>query len=74
MLERLQQPDFRAACPHTRVLLVPSTRDAAALPVFPQPPLTPHAGAATVGVTWLPNPATFQLNEVRRGTLSMPRT
>ncbi len=65
VLQRLQRPDFRAACPSTRVLLAPSTRDAAAVPVFPQPPLTPAPGLAAQGVTWLPNPATFQLNEVR---------
>ena len=66
VLERLQRPAFRAACPGTRVLLAPATRDAAAPPVFPQPPMTPPSTSAAAGITWLPNPAAFRLNEVRR--------
>jgi DNA polymerase alpha subunit B len=43
----------------TRVLLVPSTRDAHHDPVLPQPPLPACAGAAT-----LANPAVFACDEV----------
>ena len=64
VLQRLQKPEFRAACPGTRVLLAPATRDAAAMPVFPQPPMTPPSASEAAGITWLPNPATFRLNEV----------
>ena len=64
VLQRLQKPDFRAVCPGTRVLLAPATRDVAAMPVFPQPPMTPPSASAAAGITWLPNPATFRLNEV----------
>ena len=51
-----------AAGTGTQVLLVPSTRDAHADPVFPQPPL-PRAGLPG-GPRMLPNPATFRVNEV----------
>ena len=65
VLHRLQGPGFRDACPSTRVLLAPATRDVVALPVFPQPPAPPSGASAAAGITWLPNPATFRLNEVR---------
>lgn len=46
-----------------RVLLLPSTRDAMAAPVFPTPPLV-QPDYVPFNVTMLPNPATFTLGEV----------
>lgn len=66
--------EFSSQCPGTRILLAPSTRDAHALPVFPQPPMrvSPASGAAAaaVGITWLENPATFRLNEITFGLVT----
>lgn len=64
--------DFSARCPATRILLAPSTRDAYALPVFPQPPMCPPSSSAAgaAGITWLSNPSTFRLNEVTVGLVT----
>ncbi len=51
------------------ILLVPSVRDATALPTFPTPPLALPAGTPAC-VHALPNPATFTLNEVVVGATS----
>lgn len=62
---QVMQPvcEWAASHPGTRVLLLPSTRDAMAAPVFPTPPLT-RPGYAPSNVTMLPNPAVFTLDEV----------
>lgn len=72
MLQKLSE--FSIRCPATRILLAPSTRDAHALPVFPQPPMRAPPGgggaAAAAGITWLSNPASFRLNEVTFGLVT----
>ncbi len=60
--------DFVAESPRTHVLLVPSTRDAHHDPVFPQSAMLDHA--LPRGIMELPNPATFQVNEVVVGVSS----
>lgn len=50
----------------TKVVLMPSTRDVHAAPVFPQPPLAPAPGVAAS----LANPSTFRSNEVVVGATS----
>ena len=63
-----------------KVLVVPSTRDMAALPIFPQPPFDiQRAGAssellrdvASGRLCLLPNPAMFRLNDVVIGCSSV---
>ena len=58
----------------TRVLLVPSPRDAHLLPVFPQPAVTGEGGGDGDdgdAVMPLPNPATLRCNEVVLGCTSV---
>ena len=63
---QVMQPvcEWAGTHPGTRVLLLPSTRDAMAAPVFPTPPLA-RPGYAPSNVTMLPNPAVFTLDEVQ---------
>ena len=64
----------------TKVLILPSVRDAAGIPVFPQPPLNLpsqgvpselHRDIQTGKLVFLPNPCTFRVNDIVIGCSSM---
>jgi len=77
-LSKLVQDIMRAlAGLHTKLVIVPSVRDAAAIPIFPQPPfnlpLTPElqAHVQTGRLMFASNPSTLRINDVTIGVSSM---